>query len=204
MTSPSTQSRACKGCYQLKVRCHPSPANPSTCERCQRAGKECVTAGSRRRPRDRIAQLEAQVAGLTRALQNQQLSRQSPSASPDVRAIVRTGQQEESPIKNGLDTQSSTSSKAMAFLDSRVSMAAQQLALDTYIQRLHPLLPTFPLLDSNLVSLRSDAPILLFSIITFATSYLLSSNTRDELIQEAMRILAFELIAKPSRRLEVV
>ncbi|KAK9310996.1 c6 transcription factor [Lipomyces starkeyi] len=204
MTSPVTLSRACKACNQLKVRCYSSSTDRDTCERCQHAGRECVPAAKRRRPRDRIAELEAEVAGLAKAIQRQRVSPQHPNATADDKSIYPNGKTAISPTEDDYATQSTTGSKAVVFLDSHVSMALQQQALDTYIQHLFPIFPAFPLLDSNLETLHREAPVLLFSVITFATSYLHSTKARNELIQEAMRIFALELISKPSRRLELV
>ncbi|KAK9241951.1 c6 transcription factor [Lipomyces tetrasporus] len=204
MTSPFTRSRACKGCNQLKVRCYPSSTDRDTCARCQHAGRECVPAGNRRRPRDRIADLEAQVAGLTKALQRQRLSPQYSNATAGDKNICQNGKRKVSPTEHDYAIESSTGSKAVVFLDSHVSMSIQQQALDTYNQHLFPMFPVFSLLDSNLPRLRQEAPVLLFSIISFATAYLLPTKARNKLIQEAMRIFALELISKPSRRLELV
>ncbi|KAL2837574.1 hypothetical protein BJY01DRAFT_220832, partial [Aspergillus pseudoustus] len=97
--------------------CHPSSADSDTCQRCHQAGRQCVPAGKRRRPRDRIADLEAQIEVLSRALQRQQLT---------------------TPVDEGTN--------ALAFLDAHAPLETQQLALDTYTQHLAPILPLSTLL----------------------------------------------------------
>ncbi|KAL9942665.1 hypothetical protein ACHAQF_006222 [Verticillium nonalfalfae] len=57
------RSRACELCQKLKAKCEAS--STGKCDRCKRAGVECVPAAPRFQ-RDRIAELEAQVEELTR------------------------------------------------------------------------------------------------------------------------------------------
>ncbi|CRK31825.1 hypothetical protein BN1723_014559 [Verticillium longisporum] len=56
------RSRACELCQKLKAKCEAS--STGKCDRCKRAGVECVPAAPRFQ-RDRIAELEAQVEELT-------------------------------------------------------------------------------------------------------------------------------------------
>ncbi|KAM0269266.1 hypothetical protein ACHAQH_009781 [Verticillium albo-atrum] len=57
------RSRACEACQKLKAKCEPTSSGK--CDRCKRAGIECIPAAPRFQ-RDRIAELEAQVEELTR------------------------------------------------------------------------------------------------------------------------------------------
>ncbi|ERS96709.1 uncharacterized protein SPSK_01058 [Sporothrix schenckii 1099-18] len=197
-------SRACKGCNQLKVRCQPGPSDSSSCARCLQAGRPCVPGDKRRRPRDRIAELEAQVAALSRQLQKQQLGD----------APVTTINTNTSPAARNVYSFSSdlpTGEAAVAFLDARVPRAAQQQALDLYVKRLWPLVPCFSFssfsspADSPLDAMRRSKPVLFFSIVTFtAPVSLVPPAVRSELLREAMCMFAVELISKPNRRLDTV
>ncbi|CAK7243627.1 MAG: hypothetical protein STHCBS139747_005153 [Sporothrix thermara] len=179
-------SRACKGCSQLKVRCQPSPQDAKSCERCLHAGRECIRADKRRRPRDRIAELEAQVAALSRALQKQQLSSKGAVSADDTPSTTdgdggKSSSSISSPSAASLRTPSMASviasnavysfssdrppgETAMAFLDARISLAAQQRALDLYIKRFWKI----------------------------------------ELLREVMCMFAVEIISKPNRCLDTV
>lgn len=198
------QSRACSRCSQLKVRCLPSPADCNVCERCRHAGRQCVPAGKRRRPRDRIAELEAQVARLKTELQSQRTASHALNVAADDGRSFGFGQRAASLPRHKKHEHQSTGSEAIDFLDSRVSISIQQQALNKYIQYFFPMLPAFTLTDSNLKTLRREEPVLLFSILSFATSYLLPTKTQNELIGQAMSIFASELISVPNRRLELV
>ncbi|CAK7216222.1 hypothetical protein SBRCBS47491_002748 [Sporothrix bragantina] len=225
----SSASRACKGCSQLKVRCKPSPIDANSCERCLHAGRECIRADKRRRPRDRIAELEAQVAALSRALQKQQLSSRGTSDTTSTASDNGDTTSSPSATSNGPDAASISTRNAysfstdkplgetaMAFLDARISLATQQRALDLYAKRYWSMIPAFAL-DSpqdqpqNLDRMREEKPVLFFSIITFtAPASLLSADStsstrlRTELLREAMCMFAVELISKPNRRLDTV
>lgn len=155
-----------------------------------------MPAARRRRPRDRIAELEAQIASLTKALQSQQFS--SPgSNTPSNRHHDAEGTDL---TEASHDT---SGSKALAFLDSRVSMEIQQRALDNYAQHIFPEFPAIPL-DTELTCVRRDSPILLFCAVAFVPFYQLPTKTRDELVQEAVRIFAAATISSPNRSLELV
>ncbi|KAL1890296.1 hypothetical protein Sste5346_008298 [Sporothrix stenoceras] len=206
-------SRACKGCSQLKVRCQPGPSDSSSCERCLQAGRTCVPADKRRRPRDRIAELEAQVAALSRALQKQQLGdrgdRTSPSTTDTASNSTSSPSATQPPptVRNAYSFSSTrpTGETAIAFLDARVPRAAQQQAVDLYVKRLWPLIPCFSLIGTDLDTMRRDKSVLFFSIVTFTAPFsLVPSAVRSELLRESMCMFAVELISKPNRRLDTV
>ena len=207
----SSLSRACKACNQLKVRCQPSAADHNACERCLLAGRACVPADKRRRPRDRIAELEAQVAVLSKALEKQKISSASTTSSPTPpqKPVDVSPQEEYAMVENvysfgrGADALPAGEA-ALQFLDDRVSMDAQREALDVYRQRCQHLLPSLTD-DADLDSMRRDSPIFLFAMVMFSSAPSVSSgDIRDQLLREVTCLFATEVIAHPGKRPEVV
>lgn len=208
----SSLSRACKGCNQLKVRCHPSAADPNTCERCLLGGRTCVPADKRRRPRDRIAELEAQVAALSKALEQQKLSSAATvntSREHDSLPVATPKKDSFSPIENvyafGKGSEALPAGEAaLKFLDERVTMSSQQEALDVYRQRCQNMVPCLTGV-TDLASLRRDNPILLFTMAMFSSAPSISSgDVRRQLLQEVTCMFAAEIIAQPGERPEIV
>ncbi|EPE10821.1 c6 transcription factor [Ophiostoma piceae UAMH 11346] len=205
-------SRACKGCNQLKVRCQPSVADPNACERCLLGSRACVPADKRRRPRDRIAELEAQVAALSKALEKQKIS----SVSVTSTTISESKEPADVPPKEEYAMVENVYSfgrgsevlpageAALMFLDERVSMDAQREALDIYRLRCQHLVPSLAN-DTDLASMRRDSPILLFTMVMFSSAPSISSgDLRDQLLREVTCMFAAEIIAQPGERPEIV
>ena len=73
--------RACDICHSLKIKCElGSTGGPGPCDRCMRLGKDCTITPPKSQ-KDRVAELEAQVAALTKLLEGQKLEAQSADPS---------------------------------------------------------------------------------------------------------------------------
>lgn len=207
--------KACEACRVLKARCDPSTEDPDeTCERCWRAGKECVPAQSRRQ-RDRIADLENQVAELTRALREQNIS--PPEIQPPDLTVTRKRHkrhhEEESDLTDlatGFSAETTSlivdpaTDAALAYLDERVAQSAQQEAVEVYAQQMVPVFPVVPVEEKDLASLRERNPLVFLSVITFAAAGGLSEDIQHGLVERIMHVFAHNLIATGNRSLDLV
>lgn len=209
--APPKRRKACEACRVLKARCDPSAEDPGeTCERCWRAGKECVPAQSRRQ-RDRIADLENQVAELTKALREQNI--EPPGVeSPDLttkRKRQKSCHEESdaaasfSKPTNGSNLDPATDA-ALTFLDENVSPSAQQEALDLYVDQMVPVFPVVPIEHRDLATLRDSHPAVLLSLITFAAADGLTEVVQHGLVERIMQVFADNIIATGNRSLELV
>ncbi|KAF2166689.1 hypothetical protein M409DRAFT_55006 [Zasmidium cellare ATCC 36951] len=204
--------KACEACRVLKARCDPSVEDPDeTCERCWRAGKECVPAQSRRQ-RDRIADLENQVAELTKALREQNISlpeSQSPDPTVKRKRQKSTHDDECDAVTNFVSpttarTVDPATDAALAFLDECVPRSVQQEALDVYVKQMVPVYPVVPIDRSDLAGLRETNPLVLLSVITFAAAGDLTEDVQFGLVERIMHVFAHNLIATGNRSLELV
>ncbi|KAG9254495.1 uncharacterized protein F5Z01DRAFT_681508 [Emericellopsis atlantica] len=160
--------RACEACHTLKIKCEPSLTGPGCCERCVRTTTVCVPA-ARRWQRDRIQELEAQVAQLQLALdetRNASVSvsagrstvHEGPVAGRSTRA-TSVGSSEQEPASPGDDI--------LTFLDANVDLSTQARALDVYRQHVDSLWPMISL-GAHADSMRGEFPITLVAILAFA------------------------------------
>ncbi|KAI6779339.1 cercosporin resistance [Emericellopsis cladophorae] len=149
--------RACEACHALKIKCDPSLAEPGCCERCVRTSTTCVPA-ARRWQRDRIQELEAQVAQLQLALD------ETRAASVSAGRCTRDTSVGSSDHGSG--------DKMLAFLDALVDLSAQARALTVYAHHVHSAWPVISLgtgtSDSQILSMRDEFPITLVAILAFA------------------------------------
>ncbi|KAI5360767.1 Putative zn(2)-C6 fungal-type DNA-binding domain-containing protein [Septoria linicola] len=190
--------RACEACHILKARCEPSDDGGEACDRCQRAGKECVPA-ARRLQRDRIAELEAQVEELTIALRAW-----SAGDSPSEGDTKKRKSSEDARVHftSRKDPIYSTNAE-LAFIDDRVPLHIQKQVVDVYNHCHASVLPLVHAEPLDLADLRSRLPILLLSVLAFPTSGILQLDVQHDLVDCAMHDFASRLIAAGERSLDL-
>ena len=192
--------RACEECHVAKTRCElslPESRTTPPCQRCRRIGRDCVPSAPRRQ-RNKIAQLEAQVNELSRALQKQEglPPEPHPVAEPEQANLDLAAIQERS--KDYVKTD------ILAFLDARLPLDLQQTVCNAYVEQAVPRLPLVPLVQTDVPYLRQHSPALLLSILAFTTVGLIESDVQYQLAGKAMDILATSFIAHGHRSLELV
>ncbi|PPJ60530.1 hypothetical protein CBER1_03217 [Cercospora berteroae] len=192
--------RACENCHVLKARCEPSEdAAEDSCERCHRAGKECVPA-MRRLQRDRIAALEAQVQELTNALQAQNWA----NASPESDANKKRKLSDHVRVDSGCERSPAQSTNAdLRFIDERVQWELQVRVVEAYNEQHSRILPLIHAEPIDLEVLRAGNPILLLAILAFPTNGILELELQLELVDRAMQDFASRLVAAGERSLEL-
>jgi len=86
MTSVQKRGRACVACASIKIKCQlgSDTSLQPPCERCVRLNKECHILAPKRQ-KDRVAELEAQVANLTRLLKAQGIDNPEAATPGDLR-----------------------------------------------------------------------------------------------------------------------
>jgi len=179
------RNRACEKCHRLKIKCDVSISPHRACERCSRNGLECVPAAPRLQ-RDRINQLEAQIEELKLALSDQSSS-DTPSRSPG------------KPVED-------QDQYILSYLDARVPLRKQQDLLYFFRHQVSAVWPVIHI-SMDLDQIRVKSPILLLSILVFTCTHNMQGTgleVHDDLVQETMRILGDEVIARGQRSLELV
>ncbi|EUC34697.1 hypothetical protein COCCADRAFT_92883 [Bipolaris zeicola 26-R-13] len=191
--------RACEECHRLKIKCDVSTSpQPGICERCHRNNLECVPAAPRLQ-RDRISELEAQIQELQNALQRQSHQNIStpPSCSPGSLSTLS---------RSPASLPESHHDAILSFLDARIPLYKQQQLLHHYAVQAETAWPAIRL-TTNLEFHRAKSPVLLVAALVFTITQEaqgVDADLHDELVQEAMRILGDEVIARGQRSLELV
>lgn len=192
--------RACEACHVLKARCEPCDSDQGICGRCWRLGKECVPA-ARRLQRDRIAELEAQVELLTKALQSQGLTERKPPAEVKKRKLS-TGRVEECKTTSSPNTAPALG--VLEYIDENVPKALQQQVLDAYSAGVVRVSPYVQKPELDLQGLRSQLPMLLLTILAFPTTGILDSELQHDMAERAIAGFQAKMLAAGERSLELV
>ncbi|GIZ40678.1 hypothetical protein CKM354_000400600 [Cercospora kikuchii] len=225
---PQKRGRACEACSKIKIRCSLGQASEDAappCERCVRLNKECILSAPKRQ-KDRVAELEAQVAQLTRLLESQHI--QVPSVSP---ATASQSNQDESPTpaqmanasgtatkkrrleSDGETPQSSVSSPGtqnpeisdIQRLDRVLSYELQQRTLTRYVTEIAPLFPAVPApADCSLPEMRVNRPTLLMAFLYAASAGFLSLDTQEDVAQILLNALSARAITHGEETLELI
>lgn len=186
--------RACDACHSIKIKCElGSTGGPGPCERCIRLGKDCKITPAKTQ-KDRVAELEAQVAALTRLLASQNLGSQSINSTPD-EPRSESGLDEPSSCnvskkKRRLEEVSSYHSESSLLhrLDQIVPPDLQRYLIEKYVNCVVPLVPLVLLPDDwTLEQLRETKPVLFQTIV-----YSMSTGNLSELDQERLASIVLD------------
>ena len=194
------RGRACQNCQSIKIKCELGApgGGPPPCQRCTRLNKTCVLAPPKRQ-KDRVAELEAKVAELTKllgaqGLQNSTLEARDASTSGTGSEEHSDHEVKVSSKKRKLDRsahssnkgQSSTegpspmssggdNSESISRLDSILPLDLQQKCVEEYIKSYQPLLMVVPLASGTQASLlRGTMPNTLHAIVYISSVGILS------------------------------
>ncbi|KAM3418729.1 hypothetical protein BST61_g4703 [Cercospora zeina] len=223
--APQKRGRACEACSKIKIRCSLGQAADDAappCVRCVRLNKECVLTAPRRQ-KDRVAELEAQVAQLTRLLESQHI--QVPSAAPPsasqsnqddspTSALPGTGTKKRRLQSDGNTPRSTASSPGtqqdsemsdVQRLDRILSYKLQQQALTRYITEVASLFPAVPApADCSLAEMRANNPTLLLAFLYAASPGFLPLSTQEDIAQVLLNCLSTRTIAHGDETLELI
>lgn len=226
-TNASKRARACDACHSIKIKCElGSRGGPPPCERCLRLGKECVITPPKRQ-KDRIAELEAQVAALTKQLESQtmqpspeesgrsssqevesSLDGKAPSESTTSAAAYQVLPSKKRRLEEGIDAKLppfGLPSETSFELDTVLSTHAQRRLFRQYIDEVMPIIPLIPITsDWNYARLREVKPILLQSLIYAASPGMLSVETQQDIASVILNLFATEALADRKKTLELV
>lgn len=212
-------------CASIKIKCQlgSDTTLEPPCDRCLRLGKECVLSAPKRQ-KDRVAELEAQVAALTRLLQQQGIDDPGAAAmeySQDGTATA-TGEidgnarkrrlLDDSPAGSSLEYVSGTpmSSKdgenqELSKLDRIVPLDLQARVLEQYLTQIVPAFPLVPIAgDQTLEALRAERPILLQAIIYAASPGVLSLDMQDDVSRMFLNRLSGTTYDQGEKSLELI
>lgn len=225
------RGRACVACASIKIKCQlgSDTSSQPPCERCVRLNKECILSAPKRQ-KDRVAELEAQVAALTKLLQKQgiqdptvaatQYDEDSIATSPQQPAV--TGETngnarkrrllDDLPASNSVEYISSTpvssrdgDNSDIARLDRIVSLELQGCILERYLTEIVPVFPLVPIRgDQSLDALRAERPILLQAIIYAASPGVLSLDTQEDVARVFLNRLSGTNFDQGEKSLELV
>ena len=225
--SAAKRARACDACHSIKIKCElGSTGGLPPCERCSRLEKDCVVSPPKRQ-KDRIAELEAQVAALTKQLQGQSIGPSPPETvgsseetdSQSVNEIGLSSKEDTTPQqilpskKRRLeDTPESaisgfpkpSNNQGLEF-DAVVSRDSQRRLMRKYVDEIMPITPLIPIPgDWDYERLRKDKPILLQAIMYAASTGVLLVESQEEIAKIMMDIFASKAIAEGQKSVELV
>ncbi|KAJ4141621.1 hypothetical protein NW768_000836 [Fusarium equiseti] len=190
------RSRACEACQALKVKCEPSPNDPSTCERCTRFSITCVPA-ARKWQRDRIAELEEQV----KALQDR-LDGVSTQAATSTRAT--------SVFSSEGNWPGSVVASDLGFLDAHLDYETQAKSLEACSSMAGQFWYLIPPVDGSsarswLDTMRTKTPIKLMALFAVAPSDAgIDPQTQEELRTKTLEILGKAAVGLKSPSVDLI
>ncbi|KAF7195592.1 hypothetical protein HII31_03186 [Pseudocercospora fuligena] len=229
------RGRACQACSSIKIKCslgQQAEGAAPPCDRCLRLGKDCALTAPKRQ-KDRVAELEAQVASLTRLLQAQGINeadihtsgqdignddnpQQPPStAISNLLASKKRRLDESSPEQSGssvTDDNSTAPANALRVadadilrLDTLISSELQHRCYWRYRNDVLPVFPLVPLADGHsLLELRDKRPVVFLAIVYGASPGCLDSVQQDHVAQLLLDRLANSVIGEKDSRLDLM
>jgi len=224
------RGRACQNCQSIKIKCELGGpgGGPPPCQRCTRLNKTCVLAPPKRQ-KDRVAELEAKVAELTKllgaqGLQNSTLEARDASTSGTGSEEHSDHEVNVSSKKRKLDRsayssnkgQSSTegpspmssggdNSESISRLDSILPLDLQQKCVEEYIKSYQPLLMVVPLASGTQASLlRGTMPNTLHAIVYISSVGILSWDLQDRINIALIEDLTTKTIAQCEKSLDLL
>lgn len=203
------RGRACQNCQSIKIKCElGAHGGEPPCERCTRLNKSCVLALPKRQ-KDKVAELEAKVAALTKLLGSQGLE----DASDEARHL-RTPSTQSSGLSDGAHDSSFRKKRKLEqpagrtdsesngvysspeggtstdvdvpdgtdWLDRMISIDQQQLVLNEYVNSYQSIFPAIPLESGVKVRvMRETVPHTFHAIIYIASAGILSWDLQDKI-----------------------
>ncbi|CAK4031235.1 uracil permease-like [Lecanosticta acicola] len=227
--SAEKRGRACTACASIKIKCQlGSDVNlQPPCERCVRLSKECVLSQPKRQ-KDRVAELEAQVASLTRLLQAQGI--QDPSISSGLDTSSDTTPPSSSTRSPGTASKANSVGKKrrlyaahdrgnsstsptlprgiendISKLDQLLSWETQERVLVRYVNEVFPTFPAVPLpADCTLHYLRVEKPLLLLAVIYAGSTAIVALDAQESIAAMVFARLVEVAVSKEDRNLETL
>lgn len=187
------------------------------CERCVRLNKECVLTLPKRQ-KDRVAELEAQVATLTRLLESQRIQIPAEPSRSDASgdAVATAPSSQTAAKKRRLEERQDAASIAfpepsdadmsdIQKLDRVLSYELQERTIFRYQAEIVPLFPVVLLpVDNTLQSLRANKRILLLACLYAASPGFLSLDEQEHIAQLLLDGLSSRAVAPGEEALELV
>ena len=224
------RGRACQNCQSIKIKCELGApgGGPPPCQRCTRLNKTCVLAPPKRQ-KDRVAELEAKVAELTKllgaqGLQNGTLEARDASTSGTGSEEHSEHEVKVSSKKRKLDKSARSSNKgqsstegpspissggyygeSVSRLDSILPLDLQQKCLEEYIKSYQPLLMVVPLASGTQASLlRTTMPNTLHAIVYISSVGILSWDLQDRINISLIEDLTTKTIAQCEKSVDLL
>ncbi|KXT03590.1 hypothetical protein AC578_9986 [Pseudocercospora eumusae] len=214
------RGRACQACSSIKIKCslgQQAEGAAPPCDRCLRLGKDCALTAPKRQ-KDRVAELEAQVASLTRLLHAQGIHEADIHTSgqdignddsPNLLASKKRRLHEGSPEQSGSSVTDETSTGPadadILRLDALISSDLQHRCYWRYCNDVLPVFPLVPLPDGHsLLELRHKRPVLYLAIMYGASPGCLDSVQQDHVAQLLLDRLANSVIGEKDSRLDLM
>ncbi|EME88868.1 uncharacterized protein MYCFIDRAFT_62803 [Pseudocercospora fijiensis CIRAD86] len=229
--SAGKRGRACQACSSIKIKCslgHQAEGAVPPCDRCLRLGKDCTLTASKRQ-KDRVAELEAQVASLTRLLQAQGINEahlnpsgqdvgnddillqssstpsSNPLASKKRRLEKSSPEQSETSVTDESSNASRIADPDILRLDASISSELQQRCYWRYCNDVLPVFPLVPLpAGQTLLELRDKRPVLFLAVMYAASPGCLTSVQQDHVAQLLLDRLANSVIGEKDSRLDLM
>ncbi|KAF2758756.1 hypothetical protein EJ05DRAFT_363421 [Pseudovirgaria hyperparasitica] len=214
---PSKRSRACDACHTIKIKCNlGSDGGDPPCTRCVRLGKDCIITPPKRQ-KDRVAELEAQVASLTRLLEVQNIQANSPvssvpastfSATPSTtngEAMSKKRRLDDATPRESSEETEDPGGNGLPGLDKILKNADQRFIFDKYVQGMMPNFSPVPLIgDVNYDLFRKDRPLLLQAIIYSACHGVLPVDQQEDISKHVTDLLARRATDKAQKSLDII
>jgi hypothetical protein len=224
------RGRACQNCQSIKIKCELGApgGGPPPCQRCTRLNKTCALAPPKRQ-KDRVAELEAKVAELTKLLGAQGLQNTTIEAGDASTSGTGSEEQSDNEVavsskKRKLDRSAYSSNKGQSStegpspassggdtgdptsrLDSFLSLDLQQKVLEEYISSYQPLLMVAPLARGTQASLlRTTMPNTLHAIVYIASVGILSWDLQDQINISLIEDLTSKTIAQCEKSFDLL
>lgn len=229
--STQKRGRACVACASIKIKCQlgSDTSLEPPCERCVRLNKECVLSAPKRQ-KDRVAELEAQVAALTRLLQEQGIedptsaaiqsgegrsTTSPPPASLNGESTVHARKRrllDDSPASSSLEYVSATplssrngEHKFLSKLDKIVPLELQERILERYVTDIVPIFPVVPVPGNPTIdSMRAERPVLLQAILYAASPGILSLDMQEDVARMFLNLISSQTYEQGEKPLELI
>lgn len=230
---PQPRRRACQNCHSIKIKCElGTTGGDPPCERCTRLGKDCAIFIPKRQ-KDRVAELEAQVAALTKLLEAQGISQPDSESSQDTPPSItdvspgslqneayaqKKRKLDDAALVPGFEQYPSASqivrAAAMAQGEAMLagSKAAQLLSqeqqdrvFEFYVNTICPMFPAVPLpRGSSANELKLMKPMVYDAAIFAAGSCMISVEVQDEIMLALLDGLASAALVNGLKSLELL
>lgn len=193
----SKRFRACETCHTLKIKCAPSPTDPTICGRCAKSGAECFPA-ARRWQRDRIVELEEQIKELQEKLEEIGTStRDKSTQGTSTRDSSAPSIEDPGPSTTPQTALTTPGANELSLLDAQVSPEIQSKCLDASAITINPFWSVIPIPQGQSTNawfalLRAERPVSLLAIIAYLVSpeqVKITAHAQDDLRKKVLEKL---------------